>query len=520
MNLKRGRDLNYDSRVLTHLKKSILMLKRGDLGSDNDNGRSRNSSSSQPKYLFWLTLALLCTFPSALSLADSSNAGPLFDEFDLTLDPGHRIEAVSPFYYKELKDSRTTWGIPPLFSWSKDPDIDAEEMDFAYPLLSYDRYGDQYRWHIGQVFSFAGGATQKETQRERFTLFPVYFQQRSSDPTQNYTAVFPFYGRLLNRLFRDEIFFIMFPIYGQTRKRDVVTDNYLFPFFHLRKGNSLSGWQLLPFYGFEHKGITTRTNSFNEVETIGGHEKRSIMWPFFIEETTGIGTDNQRWVQISLPAYCLDRSPQRDVTTVFWPLFSEIDDRQKRYKEWHAPWPIVVYARGPGKTTSRIFPFFSQARTEYLQSEFYMWPIYKYNRATVAPLDRERTRILFFLYSDIIARNTETKAYERRVDFWPFYTHRHEFNGNTRLQVLSVLEPIIPNNKSIERDYSHLWSFWRDEKNAKTGATSQSLFWNLYRRETTPTSKKCSLLFGLFQYQSQAQSKTLRLFYVPMSKAE
>ena len=63
-----------------------------------------------------------------------------------------------------------------------------------------------------------------------------YFQQRSSDPALNYTAVVPFYGHLENRFFRDEISFVMFPLYVRSRKSDVVTDNYLFPFFHLRHG--------------------------------------------------------------------------------------------------------------------------------------------------------------------------------------------------------------------------------------------------------------------------------------------
>ena len=108
----------------------------------------------------------------------------------------------------------------------------------------------------------------------------------------------------------------------------------------------------------------------------------------------------------------------------------------------------------------------------------------------------------------------------RRTDFWPLFTSRHDLNGNQRLQILSVLEPLLPNNKSIERNYSPLWSLWRSEKNAQTGATAQSLLWNLYRRETTPETKKCSLLFGLFQYQSDAEVRRWRLFYFPMGKTK
>jgi len=68
----------------------------------------------------------------------------------------------------------------------------------------------------------------------------------------------------------------------------------------------------------------------------------------------------------------------------------------------------------------------------------------------------------------------------------------------------------------VERGWSPLWSLWRAEDNPKTGATSRSLFWNLYRRETTATARKCSLLFGLFQYQSDSQTKRLSLFHIPV----
>ena len=72
----------------------------------------------------------------------------------------------------------------------------------------------------------------------------------------------------------------------------------------------------------------------------------------------------------------------------------------------------------------------------------------------------------------------------------------------------------------FERDYSPLWSVWRAEHNTKTGATSQSLLWNLYRRDTTLATKKTSLLFGLYQTQMAAKGKQVRLFYLPILKAK
>src|SRR5689334_1966935 len=194
-----------------------------------------------------------------------------------------------------MKETRRTWAIPPFFSHSADPGTESEEYDILYPLLSYDRFGEQYRWHLIQLFSFAGGPTQTETYRRRFTLFPFYFQQRSSDPKENYTALIPFYGHLKSRMMRDEVYFILLPIYVETRKKDVVTENFVYPFFHLRHGDGLRGWQFWPLFGEEHKKITLQTNGFNDVETIGGHEKRFVLWPLYMEQRTGIGTTNLMW---------------------------------------------------------------------------------------------------------------------------------------------------------------------------------------------------------------------------------
>ena len=195
-----------------------------------------------------------------------------------------------------------------------------------------------------------------------------------------------------------------------------------------------------------------------------------------------------------------------------------IHDKEKDYREWGAPWPVVVFARGEGKHVNRVWPLFSQACAGGLESDFYLWPLYKANRFHGESLDRERIRIALFLYSDLTEQNKETGTALRRTDFWPLFTARRDHDGNERLQILALLEPLLPNNKSIERSYSPLWSLWRSEKNARSGAASQSFLWNLYRRDTTPDSKKCSLLFGLFQYQSGPEGRRARLLFIPIGK--
>ena len=442
--------------------------------------------------------------------------GPLLDTFPLTLSPGCRTEALGPLFYSEKAEEQRTWAIPPLLSRMWDPATDFNQLDLAYPLVTYRRFGTEYRWHVLQVFSFAGSQESQGETSGRFTLFPFYFQQRSTDPNSNYTAVFPIYGHLQNRLFRDDIFFVMFPIYGRSRKQDVVTDNYVYPFFHLRHGDSLRGWQLWPLAGHEHQDPVTRTNGFGDTELSAGHDETFVLWPSWMLKKSGIGTENPQWEQTLLPFYDVFRSPQRDSTTVIWPVFAHVTDRDKKYREWQIPWPLIIFARGEGKTTSRVWPLFGRAQTKYLESEFCLWPIYGYTRAHADAFDRERTRILFFLYSDTVQKNVETGEAQRRIDLWPLFTHTRDYNGNSRLQILAPLEPFLPFSPAIERNYSPVWSIWRAEKNPRTGAAHQSLLWNLYRFDTTSQSTKCSILLGLVQYQSGSQGKRLRLLSVPV----
>jgi hypothetical protein len=460
------------------------------------------------------------SFPPVAFAGNGFHAGPIFDQFVLTLDSGHRTEAIGPFFYNQENDTEKTWAVPPLLSYDADRAAESKEFDLLYPVLTCERYGMEYRWQLGQLLSFAGGQSPKEdASQKRFTLFPLYFQQHSPVTDENYTALFPLYGHLQNRLFRDEIFFVLFPLYGETRRRDVVTDNYLYPFFHLRHGDGLFGWQFWPLVGNEHKEVTARTNGFNETEIVGGHDKFFALWPFYFDETTGIGTDNLEKWHAALLIYAQSRSLQRDYTSVIWPFFAWIDDRGKKYREWELPWPIVIVARGEGKTITRVLPLFSWAHDDTQESDFYLWPLYRYNHLRAGVLDRERTRILFYLFGNLTEKNTDTGTVRHRVDFWPLFTWQRDFKGRERLQILAPIEPVLPNNRGIERNWSPLWSLWRSESNPKAGAASQSVLWNFYRRDTTPTAKKCSLLLGLFQYQSDSEAKQLRLLYIPVFKS-
>src|SRR5687768_10452208 len=46
------------------------------------------------------------------SATDWANVGLLYDTFDLTLAPGHRMEAAGPLFYREEKEATRLWAVP------------------------------------------------------------------------------------------------------------------------------------------------------------------------------------------------------------------------------------------------------------------------------------------------------------------------------------------------------------------------------------------------------------------------
>ncbi len=405
----------------------------------------------------WI-LAGLASFAS--DGADIS-AGPACDRFALTLDPGGvRTEIAGPLFYNQDREEDFIWSIPPLFCYATNKLADAEEMDFLYPVWTYDRFGGQKRWQFLQIINQSTGDFQDDTIRSKLTLFPFFFSQRSTDPTQNYTAVWPLIGRVNNRLYYRQIEFVLWPLWVKTKREgsvartpedefiapffrwreerrvDVTTYNVVAPFFHYREGPGLQGYQALPLFSWEKKEVSRRLDKWGEEELVPGFRHLTILWPFFFSQDRKLGTANEEKFRALLPLFSILRSPYRDSSTYVWPLgLTLTEDRARHYQEVGVPWPFIVFAWGEGKTTTRVWPIYSHSRNNALESDFLLWPLYKFNAIHAETLDRRRSRILFFLYSNTIEENKENGEFRRRRDFWPLYTHRKEMDGRIRLQV-------------------------------------------------------------------------------------
>ena len=106
------------------------------------------------------------------------------------------------------------------------------------------------------------------------------------------TRRWAFYGTIKHRLFRDEIFIVMFPLYSETHK-ETMTRNYLCPIFSLRHGNELEAGNSGRLWVMNTKTLTTKTNGFGDVDIVGGYDKWFYLWPFGLKQLAGVGTDSR-----------------------------------------------------------------------------------------------------------------------------------------------------------------------------------------------------------------------------------
>ena len=143
-----------------------------------------NHPAHQRYWRLWLAFIFLLTrFCEQVDGGETNNFGNsygfIFDRFNLTLEQGYRTEAAGPFYYSQQTEDENSFAFPPFYSHVCNPSVQYTNYDFLYPLLTRMQYGQEWRWQLFQLISFAGGQEPTGADKTRHTIFPFYFYQRS-----------------------------------------------------------------------------------------------------------------------------------------------------------------------------------------------------------------------------------------------------------------------------------------------------------------------------------------------------
>jgi hypothetical protein len=348
-------------------------------------------------------------------------------------------------------------------------------------------------------------------------LFPFYLSG-TSEKYGPYRSVFPFYGDIYERFWRDEYHFVLFPLYSRTVKNGTTSTNIVYPFFSLISGEGEKGFQVWPVYGQAAKE--------------GVYRKRFALWPIFSWGEKDLDTDRPAREFAIFPLYVSVTSPVRTERHVLWPFFGHIEDREKKQETWDLLWPLWVVSRGEQRTVNRFLPIYAEEKGKTSGKEWYLWPLYRHDSLTTPTFEQERHRLLYFLYSDNRETLPKFGIERRKRAFWPLFFYRSETGGFSRLTIPALLEPIV-DREGIERNWAPLWRVYQQTWSER-GDAALSVFWNLFWQERSGNDLAYELfplfsyrregghldvrfLKGLFSYDQHQANRSLSLFWLPFA---
>jgi hypothetical protein len=464
---------------------------------------------------------LLVLFLPAMLLASSDDStlhtfAPIYDYRASDSVDYASLHLLGPIAKYESKADEYDVALRPLFYHSAATDRDASLTDVIFPVFQYKKDENIRTFSILRIINFE--RTRGQNADSSFTFFPIVFYRKAEGrPTS--LSVFPFGGKMYNRLGRDEISYALWPLYISTKKRSTRVDNYLWPFFASISGDSPDerGYKFWPLFG--------------RAESPGEYRKFFLLWPFWFNYDEDLNTDNPVSKRYFFPFYLHYESPKMSKRVVLWPFFSYQDDRNKGYEEWNFPWPLWQRARGDYKHGWKFLPFASDMTRNDVRTRWYIWPLAKHEVQHYENLDRRRFRVLFFLYRDLKEMYIEPEQERhRRILFWPLFGYEKK-KGVSRFYTLALLEPIAPDSEGVERNWSPLWRIYQ-KKWDTSGNSVTSILWNLYwsefrqdasawelfplfRWHREPETKKWSFLKGLVGYERDKDGRHLKLLWLP-----
>jgi len=413
-----------------------------------------------------------------------------------------RLELFGPLFRWERAGAEMGFTLAPLWDWRQGPD--RREAYFLYPLGRY------LQTEAATRFNLAPWGTVREelpAGAQAFQFFPVFWGRTAAG--EPYGGVFPLYGVFKERFGREEIRFVLWPLFSTSRGEGSRHYKVLWPFFSYSTGRE-EAFTVWPFYG--------------RIIKAGEYEKYYALWPFIHRQRLNLDTDTPRTLEAYLPFYLEDAKPGRRLVGYGYPFFSHYTQEEGHYEQWDTPWPLVVRGEGENFRVRAYRPFYYRREKGTEQETHILWPLYAHLREEEAgSLEIFRRYLALSMYH---LRVQASGDWEEKHRMWPLFYYTGA-PGVRQAHLPEVLPLDDPGWARLFGPWVYLWS--REESG---GCVRGRALWGLYRweagpeyslwelgflasRHATATSSTFRLLSGLVTLERQGSNRRLRLLYLP-----
>jgi len=448
-----------------------------------------------------------------------NNVAPLFHVQTDEEKETRRLDAAGPFFSQSESPEEREWSLRPFFWYREDRKNQTEEMEFLYPLGSYKKTPEGRTVHFLPFYQDQQRVeTEEERKRDYVDLFPFFWGKSRSG--ESFGGVFPLGGVFKDRFVRDEIHFVLWPIYTHIREGETQTTHILWPVFSWSEGGGRQGFRFWPFYGRETQ------------EGEGAYEKTFYLWPIGHYQQRHLDSEFPETYVYIFPLYVSESSARKQKTIFLWPLFSFYTVSEFDYFQVDFPWPFIQYAQGQEVAAFKLWPLITYRQEENRQRTALFWPIFYLDFEE----DEYRIESLvrLFLLSKIHQRYyKEEDRWERVTKIWPFFRHADDGRGKVHF----FFPALMPADwEGLERHYGLLFRIFDHYEDGR-GLEVTKFLWGLFYRQKqkdlerievsflfdwqkTPEKLEVNFLKGLWGYRREGGKKTMKLFYLPVPLEE
>ena len=250
--------------------------------------------------------------------------------------------------YKKDEFSKV-YAFRPILYYEANYELKFRSLDILYPFMSYqeDNQRTQFRAFFSMI-RYTNFNDYDNLQEKNFSIFPIIDIAWSGKKENNYFSLFPIWGTLKNKYGKEEINYLLFPLYLETKKKNSTNKHFLWPFISKVEGKYVSGFKLWPLFGYERK--------LDEKQLTVVKESKFFLWPFYASKKNMIGGLNLEET-IYFPFYLSSNSALHKSKTYLWPFFNIYTDKISNQTTYNMPWPIIQYKKGVNIFSQRFFNF-------------------------------------------------------------------------------------------------------------------------------------------------------------------
>ena len=422
-------------------------------------------------------------------------------------------EHLGPFMFRHAdKDpagdhTGTTSGLRPFYVQTQDAQGLTTEATVLYPIFTYRGYSDTYRWSFFNLINVAGptaAATTATTgQAKAFDLWPFWFSRETGSPETSYHALFPIAGTIKGHFNRDEISWVIWPLYLRTERNGLVTTSTPWPFIQTVTGTQ-HGFALWPLYGRRSNAATGSHHSF-------------FLWPLGWDHTIPPPEDDPEGTGPKreygfLPFYANEHYHGFKNEAFLWPFFGYSDRTVPYlYHETRYFWPFLVQGHGDNQMVNRWGPFYTHSIKKGMDKTWYLWPFVKQLKWEDSGVAQTRTQFLYLLYWAHRERSltNPSAAPADRTHVWPLFSTWDNGAGKKQFQLFSPFDVLLPYSNEWRETWTPFFALYRYDQRSPEDR-NWSLLWSAVTWRQVRDAKEFHL-GPLFSVQSRAESRRVAI---------